>query len=136
MELIHSYISNVNQFIDTVKFEYNVDNILIAKRARLIPAQGTTKDGRFTFRFHGIGCEVQGPDFTIDFDFGESAKVGGFDSWRLAHFAETYKRCEGHGFTEERIRVDLEKLVAEGMVVAPRSEPSPHLLYLAECKEV
>jgi hypothetical protein len=82
MELIQAYISHLNQFVDAMKNEYDVDNVFIARRERVIPAQGKTKDGRFKFRFHGIGCETEGPDFTIDFDFGKGGKTGGFDSWR------------------------------------------------------
>jgi hypothetical protein len=132
MDLIKAYLSRVDAFVVTMKNEYDVENVLLAKRERVIPPQGTTTNGDFKFRFHGIGCEVTGIDATFDFDFGKNGTTGGFDSWRLAQFANTYTPAEGHNFTEARIQEELNELLAKGIVLAPKLLPSPHLLYIAK----
>jgi len=39
------------------------------------------------FRKHGYGCFVKGPTWAVDFDFGDTGQIDGFDAWRLAQFA-------------------------------------------------
>jgi len=134
MDLIQAYLSRVDEFIVTMRDEYGVENVLLAKRDRIIPPRGTTTRGAFRFRFHGIGCEVEGIDATFDFDFGENGTTGGFDSWRLAQFASSYAPAEGQNLTETGIQDELNKLLVRGIVLAPKLEPSPHLLYLAKEK--
>jgi hypothetical protein len=129
LELIQAYLLRVDDFVTGMKNEYGVENLLVGKRDRKIPPRGTTKDGLIKFRFHGIGCEVEGSDATFDFDFGENGVTGGFDAWRLAQFAKSYAPAEATRFTEASIQDDLEKLLVLGVAYAPKQEPSPHLLY-------
>ncbi|MEM7165861.1 MAG: hypothetical protein AAF581_10375 [Planctomycetota bacterium] len=49
--------------------------------------------GGFRCRKHGFGCVVSGPDWCVDFDFGEEGQFDGFDAWRLFWFAQ---RANGH----------------------------------------
>ena len=134
MDLICKYLNGVRQFTASLKSEYGVENILIAKRRRVIPLEGTTKDGLFKFSFHGIGCCAECADFTVDFDFGDDGSIEGFDAFRLARFASTLKEFETTPPTESEIRDALRSLVAQGFVIEPRLEPSPHLFYLQEEK--
>ena len=50
----------------------------------------------FRYFKHGFGCEVAGPDWDVDFDFGEAGQIDGFDAWRLFAFAE--KTLSTYGF--------------------------------------
>ncbi len=45
---------------------------------------------------HGVGCEVDLPEGTVDFDFGTFGEISGFDAWRLEQFAKA--RHENYGF--------------------------------------
>lgn len=40
-----------------------------------------------TYVKHGAGCLVDLPDGSVDFDFGKSGEICGFDAWRLVRFA-------------------------------------------------
>ncbi len=48
-------------------------------------ADGCLPHGFRCFK-HGCGCFVEGPDWSVDFDFGDHGEVDGFDSWRLRRF--------------------------------------------------
>src|SRR5687768_5988973 len=52
--------------------------------------------GGFRYYKHGIGCAVRGPDWSVDFDFGEHGEIDGFDAYRLYDFAS--KRLSHYGF--------------------------------------
>lgn len=45
---------------------------------------------------HGVGCEVELPEGSVDFDFGPFGEISGLDAWRLDKFATA--RHEDYGF--------------------------------------
>src|SRR5262249_28130399 len=49
---------------------------------------------------HGFGCSVDGPEWGVDFDFGASGQIDGFDAWRLYDFAR--QRLSEYGFSSEK----------------------------------
>ena len=51
-----------------------------------IPGTGSLRGG-VTYRKHGYGCEVHLASGRVDFDFGRTGRIDGFDVWRLADFA-------------------------------------------------
>lgn len=51
-----------------------------------IPGTGALGGGA-TYRKHGYGCEVNLASGSVDFDFGRTGEINGFDMWRLADFA-------------------------------------------------
>jgi hypothetical protein len=51
-----------------------------------IPWRGVLANGH-TYYKHGYGCAVTGPNWTVDFDFGEHGQIDGVDSGRLRQFA-------------------------------------------------
>lgn len=59
-----------------------------------------TLPGGFRIFKHGYGCAVKGPDWAVDFDFGDEGQIDGFDAWRLCAFAGP--RLRGYGFTDEK----------------------------------
>jgi hypothetical protein len=42
----------------------------------------------FRYFKHGFGCAVAGPSWAVDFDFGDSGQIDGFNASRLFGFAE------------------------------------------------
>lgn len=50
-----------------------------------IPPTGIL-DGGIEYFKHGAGCEVRLKTGAVDFDFGESGEIDGFDLWRLTKF--------------------------------------------------
>jgi hypothetical protein len=70
----------------------------------------------FTYRKHGFGCAVFGPDWGVDFDFGEAGQIDGFDPWRLFHFAR--KQLAEYGFeSQQDITAAVELAVQVGDIV-------------------
>jgi hypothetical protein len=60
---------------------------------------GVLADG-VKFYKHGFGCAVHLQDGCVDFDFGANGEITGFDTWRLAGFAEA--RLMQYGFASEK----------------------------------
>ena len=60
-----------------------------------IPGTGALR-GDVTYRKHGYGCEVRFASGSVDFDFGRTGRIDGFDAWRLADF--TGDRLPAFGF--------------------------------------
>lgn len=80
-----------------------------------IPQYGELEGGIRYFK-HGFGCEVSLATGTVDFDFGERGEIGGFDAWRLTHFAGS--RLVEYGFdTEVTLRSCFADAVAAGVLV-------------------
>jgi hypothetical protein len=48
---------------------------------------------------HGFGCSVDGPEWGVDFDFGASGQIDGFDAWRLWDLAR--RRLREYQFSSE-----------------------------------
>lgn len=55
--------------------------------------------GDITYVKHGAGCLVDLPKGSVDFDFGKSGEICGFDVWRLVRFAN--KGWETYNFTSK-----------------------------------
>jgi hypothetical protein len=60
-----------------------------------VPGRGALPAG-FAYYKHGFGCAVDGPAWSVDFDFGDQGQIDGFDAWRLYDFAHT--RLLDYGF--------------------------------------
>jgi hypothetical protein len=80
-------------------------------------------DGGIKYLKHGAGCEVQLETGPVDFDFGDSGEIGGFDLWWLTKFATD--RLPFFEFeSAEQIEQSFEAAVAHGDL-----ESSRHGLY-------
>ena len=64
-------------------------------------------------------------------DFGPNGTVGGFDAFRLSSFANSLPSSHDRTVTENDFQKCLARLQERGIVIAPRLDPSPHLLYFA-----
>lgn len=74
------------------------------------PYRGILRTG-FKYYKHGFGCSVDGPDWGVDFDFGEKGQIDGFDAWRLFAFARA--RLGTYGFASEKDIEGCVKAAAE-----------------------
>jgi len=72
---------------------------------------------------HGFGCSVDGPEWGVDFDFGASGQIDGFDAWRLYDFAR--RRLSDYEFSSEQEIKSAVRLAAE----AGDLEFSGYILY-------
>ncbi|WP_413144048.1 DUF6896 domain-containing protein [Burkholderia cepacia] len=79
-----------------------------------IPMVGELEGGG-CYRKHGVGCDVNLPEKSVDFDFGENGEIDGFDAWRLAEFAGMNLRKYGFNTAEELDRY-VDFLTSEGVL--------------------
>lgn len=77
-----------------------------------IPGTGIL-DGGIKYFKHGAGCEVRLETGSIDFDFGDSGEIDGFDLWRLKNFTRDQLPCFGFD-SEEEIEQSFNAAVACG----------------------
>lgn len=79
-----------------------------------LEGRGELADGTRYFK-HGYGCAVHLPTGAVDFDFGESGEVNGFDLWRLSAFAKA--KWSSFGFRNEaEIRPLFEAAIESGEI--------------------
>ena len=79
--------------------------------------------GNVKYAKHGYGIVVHLQEGEVDFDFGASGQINGFDDWRLVLFSE--ERPGQHGFnSEEEIKQSFKAAVATGAF-----EYSGYILY-------
>jgi hypothetical protein len=127
LALIDLYRRAVDRAVKRLYAAFCEDDLLRAVNLRKIPREGTLDDGT-TYRFHGVGCEVDDRNVVVDFDFGPDRRHDGFDAWRLRAFAEQFSEwTEYHDIriVEERMK-ELER---DGLIRNPHWDPSPHLYY-------
>jgi hypothetical protein len=79
-----------------------------------VPGRGDLGRGYRYFK-HGYGCAVKGPEWAIDFDFGDKGQIDGFDAWRLYSFAGKRLQQYGFGSQEEFERVFEEAKAASDL---------------------
>lgn len=89
-------------------------------------------DGKYKYFFHGVGCTVHiSKKEVVDFDYGETGRIDGFDSWRLQRFIAT--RSKKYPNVKES---DIEKWLYESIeakeVVMKESKEYGSLYYFSE----
>lgn len=127
--VIDEYVRCVRQYVSTMQEHFGSSNLLLDWREGRIPKQGQIGD--IGFVFHGVGCTVNTPSSSIEFDFGPDGMVGGFDAFRLSSFAISLRSSHDSTVTENDFQKCLARLQERGKVIAPRLDPSPHLLYFS-----
>jgi hypothetical protein len=71
------------------------------------------------YSFHGAGCLVTTPTFTVDFDYATEGGCSGIDSWFLACFLESNSAMQAKYpllTSREQVKQVLPKLVKEGLL--------------------
>lgn len=100
-------------------------------RAGTLPKRGALdSDRKIYYSFHGVGCLVEFGEIEVDFDFGPSGEVGGFDIWRLQRFLESNQ--EGFpGISKEELASTFHEMVVAGELEKSTGFPSSHLYRLS-----
>lgn len=97
-DLITDFLSTVDIVMKLFEEKFGTRNILRLWRSNQIQRCGKiTEDVQY--ELHGIGCAIQFPAESVDFDYGSNNRTDGFDVWRLYIFASDrpikYKKyCE------------------------------------------
>lgn len=61
---------------------------------RPVPQYGDLPGG-FRYFKHGVGCRVEGPEWTVDFNFGPGGEINGIDPDRLHRFSTSRAAASG-----------------------------------------
>ncbi|MBA4029554.1 MAG: hypothetical protein C0478_01350 [Planctomyces sp.] len=85
------------------------------------------------FRIHGYGIELKIGDLHIDFDYSESGRPDGFDSWRIFIFITDGKY--GHTDSDDHISERVDEWFKE-LVRIGRIERLDNLYYFTEHHKV
>lgn len=131
LSLIREYLSSARAARDLLRSKFQSDDLLRARRLGTLPKDGwLDRERRIRYSFHGIGCTIESGDEVIDFDFGPSGLVDGFDLWRLRQFLESRRETYPNLQTVEQQDLAFAWLVREGLVEKSGELPSPHLYRL------
>lgn len=84
--MILLYLQKVKELDKTLKTALNSEDLLFDFYNFKIPQRGVLISEGLEFSFHGIGCRVNGPDFSIDFDYGEGNFLDLFNPWRVYEY--------------------------------------------------
>lgn len=103
--LIDSYLRCARAMSARLAATYGVDDLLKARRSKVIPPAGVTDDG-LEFRFHGIGVALDDATWSIDIDFLPFGLIGGFDAWRLHLFTEENPSVTKRSQAEVQVALD------------------------------
>ncbi|UOQ68985.1 DUF6896 domain-containing protein [Hymenobacter volaticus] len=71
------------------------------------------------YHFHGAGCKITTPAFTVDFDYARDGGCSGIDLWFLVDFLESNPAIQAkYPFLTngEQVEQVLEELVKEGLL--------------------
>lgn len=129
--LIVDYLTSVRVVIGIFREKFEVENPLRAWRCGAIPKEGWLDAERHIhYSFHGVGCMVETADTVIDFDFGPTGSVGGFDLWRLRRFLESRVDKYPALKSPDEQEAAFSELIERGEVVSSDTLPSPHLFRL------
>ncbi len=101
-----------------------------AWRERKISAQGEIEGPeKCCYSMHGIGCLFTADQWAVDVDFNAHGECGGFDAWRLAHFAKS--QSLDAQWPLPRIESEVRALTETRLLQPVGDSPCKHLLQLA-----
>ena len=72
--------------------------------------------GGFKIRLHGYGMEIDIGGTMIDFDFGKSGEINGFNPWRLYHFVKS-NNIKTYLNSEKKIESAIESALSDGSIL-------------------
>ena len=71
------------------------------------------------YSFHGYGCMITTPEFTVDFDYAKEGGCTGIDTWFLFDFLESNPGIQARYpalTSEEQVEQVLQELTQEGLL--------------------
>ena len=113
--LIDDFLAQVERATDLLEARFGKKCILRLWRAKEIPQRGEVLAG-INYELHGVGCRVYFPEACVDFDYGPSERVDGFDVWRLYTYACEVPRLHPKYTDQETLKRDFNKYINLGKV--------------------
>src|SRR5690242_15914842 len=89
MTIIRAFQAEVRRALELFRIHRDLDDI-VEWRTHGLDRTGYLDPGRcHHYAFHGVGCALElAPGYVIDWDFGYTGRMDGFDHWRLKCFLE------------------------------------------------
>ena len=87
LTVVKDYLNDVKKCIELFKKKIADKHPIKAWRDKNIPKFGQLSQD-INYDFHGVGCYVEFPNYSIDFDFGKNGEFNGFDKWRIASYID------------------------------------------------
>ena len=122
LPIIQDYLRDVRRGVDAFRRDIERDDIIAAWRDGAIGKDGVLSDGT-KYELHGIGCTFYFTDCEVDFDFGVSGRIDGFDFWRLWDYARQFPDRYPYYPDKSSMKLDYDRLVSE-QIAMPMSEYS------------
>jgi len=72
--------------------------------------------GSYKIRPHGYGIEIDISGTIIDFDFGKSGEINGFDAWCFYHFVKS-NSIKTYLNSEEKIETAIKSALLNGSII-------------------
>jgi hypothetical protein len=129
IDLVNDYMQLARKTAESMLQQFNTSDILEAVHSSILPREGEFKSfGGGRYFVHGSSCRIETAELEIDFDFGPSGSVPGFDPWKLYTYASNH--AEAYPWLPERKQFEklIEELVLDGTLKRFGLDPSPHML--------
>lgn len=128
VQVIDSYLSEIESAVKLMKDLLSYDDLLNAWLNRKVAKEGQLTP-KLSYKFHGVGCLLIFDKYDINFDFGPNGRCNGFDEWRLNDYISQKLADYPEYQNPSKLKEDFNELVAAGVIICPRWEPSKHLYY-------
>ncbi|MGF0242593.1 DUF6896 domain-containing protein [Rhodococcus sp. IEGM1300] len=113
--LIDDFLAQVERATDLLEDKFGKKCVLQLWRKNDIPRSGEILDG-ISYELHGVGCRVYFPEMCIDFDYGPSERIDGFDVWRLYIYACEVPLRHPKYLNEDALKQDFHDYVSLGKI--------------------
>lgn len=131
LNLIESYLNDIQLFMKHFSKKYNRNDVLRAWHDGDILQQGNITDD-IEYELHGIGCCIIFPDKEVEFDFGPESRFDGFDLWRLKGYLEQCPTFSAK-LSEKDLEASFNALVKDGAI--NKVYESSNLYFFRETKK-
>ena len=133
IEIIETYLSDVNSIVGMMKKELSVDDLHKARIKRSLSQNGTLSNG-YTYHFHGFGCcvEFNNGKNCIDFEFGTKGRKNGFDLQRIQFYVEKGKQCVKPEWLSCDLENEFNKLIEQNVIYCPLDWQGAYLYYFTD----
>jgi hypothetical protein len=118
-ELARDFLSSVDEATYLLEEKFGTRFILRLWRSGKIKRCGVVKED-ITYELHGTGCAVNLPHIHVDFDYGPTGRIDGFDVWRLFLYANELPQKYLKYQNKKALEIDFERYIASG-----RFKPMP-----------
>jgi hypothetical protein len=127
IELIKEYLTDVEIFMSKFYEKFQRRDVLRAWREKIIPQNGRISN-EIEYELHGIGCRIYFHDRIVDFDFGPSQRIDGFDVWRLEKYLQS-RNDSSLSMTRDELQDGFNKLISMNIIEKKFLDQNCHLYF-------